>query len=170
MIVNIIIKTLIQVVLISTFIGIFFFTYASKVEENIVKKQCSQIIQDLSDDVKIIVPADTLQKIYTQVIPRIQAPDLSKEDAEVKQKNDVLLKSVTKLIVAFVGIGLTIVSLLIWIFKIPVKEILISSGVSVLFVAIVEYSFLTFFAQNYRTIDSNFVKMKILENINKNIN
>ena len=170
MIINIIIKTIIQVILISTFIGIFFFTYASKVEENIVKKQCAEIIQDLSDDIKIMVPSNTLQQIYTKVIPNIKAPDLSKEDAEVKQKNDVLIKSVTKLIIAFVGIGVSIVALLIWIFKIPVKEILISSGVSVLFVAIVEYSFLTFFAQNYRTIDSNFVKMKILENINKNIN
>ena len=168
MIVNVIIKTLIQVILISSFIGIFFFTYAAKIEENIVKKQCSEIIDDLSDDMKTMVPYDILQKVYTQIVPNMRAPDLSREDADVKQKNDLLLKKITKLISIFIGVGLTLVIGLIWIFKIPIKEILISSGISVLFVAIVEYSFLTFFAQNYRTIDSNFVKMKIIQTLIKN--
>ena len=168
MIVNVIIKTLIQVIIISSFIGIFFFTYAAKIEENIVKKQCSEIIDDLSDDMKTMVPYDILQKVYTQIVPNMRAPDLSREDADVKQKNDLLLKKITKLISIFIGVGLTLVIGLIWIFKIPIKEILISSGISVLFVAIVEYSFLTFFAQNYRTIDSNFVKMKIIQTLIKN--
>lgn len=168
MITNIIIKTIIQVVLIASFIGVFFFTYAAKVEENIVKKQCSEIIEDLSDDLKMLLPPDTLQKLYTQIIPKIQTPDLSKEDADVKVQNDVLLKKVKTLIFLFIVIGLSIASGLIWFFKIPLKDILISSIASVIFVAIVEYSFLTFFAQNYRTIDSNFVKMKIIENIIKN--
>ena len=170
MIINIIIKTLIQVILISSFIGIFFFTYATKIEENIVKKQCAQIIQDLSDDMKTMVPANILEKVYTQIVPNIKAPDLSEQDADVKQKNDVLLKKVSKLVIMFIASGLAIVIGLVWIFKIPLGEILISSGTSVIFVAIVEYSFLTFFAQNYRTIDSNFVKMKIIETLIKNAN
>jgi hypothetical protein len=170
MIVNIIIKTLIPVILISSFIGIFFFTYAAKIEENIVKKQCSQIIEDLSDDIKTMVPSNMLEILYNQIIPKLQAPDLSKEDTDVKQKNDILLKKVTKLISIFIVGGLAIVIALVWFFKIPVKEILIHSSVSLLFVAIVEYSFLTFFAQNYRTIDSNFVKMQIIQTLIKNSN
>lgn len=170
MIVNIIIKTIIQVILISTFIGVFFFTYASKIEENIVKKQCSEIVQDLSDTAKVILPSNIVQDINSTLVPEIKMPDLSKQDEEVKIKNGILLRQVAVLIAIFMTVGIIIVTIMIIVFKVPVREILISSFISVIFVGIVEYSFLTFFAQNYRTIDSNFVKMKIIENVIKNVN
>ena len=157
-----IIKIILSVVMISAFIGVFFFTYEAKVEEKIVKKQSTEIIKDFTDEFKQLVPNENLKSLYNTIAPSLVAPNLSAEDEEVKQSNAALLKKATRIIVIFTVIGLLVAALLCLIYKINPKDMIISTLVTLVFVAIAEYFFVTFLVQNYITIDSNFVRQKII--------
>ena len=157
-----IVKIILSVVLISSFIGIFFFTYEARIEENIVKQQSTEIIQDFMGDFKTLLPPSMLQNVYSAVEPSLVAPDLSVEDENVKESNDALIKHATKIIVIFTVVGLMIAGGLCAMFKINPTKIILNTFITLVFVAIAEFIFVTYLVQNYSTIDSNFVKQKIL--------
>ena len=159
---DIIVKIILSVVVISSFIGIFFFTYESKIEANIVRNQSSEIIKDCALELRELLPDQALQSLYDVVEPSLVAPDLSNEDLDVKTSNDALIKKVVRMIVIFTSIGFLLVALLCLIFKINPKDMLISTALTLVFVAAAEYIFVTYLVQNYSTIDANFVKRKIL--------
>ena len=155
-------KIILSVVVISAFIGIFFFTYEAKVEEKIVKQQSEEIIKDFTSEFRSLLPQPILKDVYNIIEPSLVAPDLSELDEEVRASNQALVKKATRIIVIFVVIGLLLVALLCFIFRINPRDMIISTTITLLFVAIAEYIFVTYLVQNYSTIDSNFVKQKIL--------
>lgn len=155
-------KIILSVVVISAFIGIFFFTYEAKVEERIVKQQSEEIIRDFTSEFRSILPQPILKDVYNRIEPSLVAPDLSELDEEVRASNQALVKKATRIIVIFVVIGLLLVALLCFIFRINPRDMIISTTITLLFVAIAEYIFVTYLVQNYSTIDSNFVRQKIL--------
>ena len=155
-------KIILSVVVISAFIGIFFFTYEAKVEERIVKQQSEEIIKDFTSEFRSLLPQPILKDVYNSIEPSLVAPDLSELDEEVRASNQALVKKATRIIVIFVVIGLLLVALLCFIFRINPRDMIISTTITLLFVAIAEYIFVTYIVQNYSTIDSNFVRQKIL--------
>ena len=157
---------ILSVVLISSFIIIFFFTYASFVEKNIVKNRCKTIVEDLTGTVKHIIPPEYLKYIQDN-ISNIKPPDLIEEDKDVNENNNLLMKKSIKILLVILCIGFSTVFILHRIYKFPLKQLLITNLITLLFVALTEFSFLTFFAQNYITIDSNFIKYKIIDVIVK---
>lgn len=165
MLASVIIKILLNVVLISTFIGIFFFTYETKIEESIVEIQSKEIIQGLFGDFKKVLPPTAMQAVYDIISPKLVAPDMSSEDDYVKKSNKALIKKATKIMASFTIIGLALLIGAAIIFKVPMKDIAISSVATLVFVAIIEYIFLTFMVQHYKTIDANFVKYRILRTL-----
>lgn len=167
MLASVVIKILLNVVLISAFIGIFFFTYETKIEENIVEIQSKEIIQDMTGDFKKVLPPKVMQAVYDIVSPVLVAPDLSEEDEYVKTTNKALIKKATKIIASFTIIGIILLIGAAIIFKVPMKDIVISSVAILVFVAIAEYIFLTFMVQHYKTIDANFVKYTVLQTLAK---
>lgn len=159
-----IVKIILQVVVIFCFIGIFFFTYASHIEKNIVINQTNDIVDDLSGNLKKVLPDDVLDVLRIK-FNQLSRPDLSSQDNDIQQSNNVILKKAIQSIIT-ITISLLLVALLIIIvFKIDIPSI-VDMGketiIILIFVGFVEFSFLTFFAQYYRTIDSNFVKSKII--------
>jgi len=155
-------KIILSVVVISAFIGIFFFTYEAKVEERIVKQQSEEIIKDFTSEFRSLLPQPILKDVYNSIEPSLVAPDLSELDEEVRASNKALVKKATRIIIIFVVIGLLLVALLCFIFRINPRDMIISTTITLLFVAIAEYIFVTYIVQNYSTIDSNFVRQKIL--------
>lgn len=155
-------KIILSVVVISAFIGIFFFTYEAKVEERIVKQQSEEIIKDFTSEFRSLLPQPILKDVYNSIEPSLVAPDLSELDEEVRASNQALVKKASRIIVIFVIIGLLLVALLCFIFRINPRDMIISTTITLLFVAIAEYIFVTYIVQNYSTIDSNFVRQKIL--------
>ena len=155
-------KIILSVVVISAFIGIFFFTYEAKVEERIVKQQSEEIIKDFTSEFRSLLPQPILKDVYNSIEPSLVAPDLSELDEEVRASNQALVKKASRIIVIFVVIGLLLVALLCFIFRINPRDMIISTTITLLFVAIAEYIFVTYIVQNYSTIDSNFVRQKIL--------
>jgi protein-S-isoprenylcysteine O-methyltransferase Ste14 len=155
-------KIILSVVVISAFIGIFFFTYEAKVEQRIVKQQSEEIIKDFTSEFRSLLPQPILKDVYNSIEPNLVAPDLSELDEEVRASNQALVKKATRIIVIFVVIGLLLVALLCFIFRINPRDMIISTTITLLFVAIAEYIFVTYLVQNYSTIDSNFVRYKVL--------
>jgi protein-S-isoprenylcysteine O-methyltransferase Ste14 len=155
-------KIILSVVVISAFIGIFFFTYEAKVEQRIVKQQSEEIIKDFTSEFRSLLPQPILKDVYNSIEPSLVAPDLSELDEEVRASNQALVKKASRIIVIFVIIGLLLVALLCFIFRINPRDMIISTTITLLFVAIAEYIFVTYIVQNYSTIDSNFVRQKIL--------
>jgi protein-S-isoprenylcysteine O-methyltransferase Ste14 len=155
-------KIILSVVLISAFIGIFFFTYEAKIEKRIVKQQSDDIIRDFTSEFRSLLPQPILKDVYNSIEPSLVAPNLSELDQEVRASNEALVKKATRIIVIFVVIGLLLVALLCFIFRINPRDMIISTTITLLFVAITEYIFVTYIVQKYSTIDSNFVRQKIL--------
>ena len=136
MLANVVIKILLNVVLISTFIGIFFFTYETKIEKDIVEIQSTEIIQDLVGDFKKVLPRDVMQAVYDFVSPKLVAPNLESEDEYVKQNNKALIKKATMIMTTFSVVGVTLLIIAAFIFKVDMKEIAIHSVITLVFVGI----------------------------------
>jgi len=154
--------------MISVFIGIFFFTYASKIEKNIVVKRSTEIVNSITSNMKTIIPENQKQIIKSDIIPYLVIPDsLKQADQDVENANNALQKSAIQYIFIFAAACLIIVFCMSFTFKFSFFEIIEENIIVLVFVAITEYIFLTFFAQNYITIDSNFVKSKMIDTLLK---
>lgn len=152
--------------MISVFLGVFFFTYASKVEQNIVVNRSTQIVDDMIITAKNVIPQDKKKVIQAELLPYLVVPNsLEEEDAKVAEANKQLMQTASKAIGIFVLICAIIVSLIALFAKIPLWEMIKDNLVILIFVGLTEYTFLTFFAQNYITIDANYVKEKILSSL-----
>ena len=156
---------LLHVILIASFIVIFFFTYGSKIEGDIVKNQCTEIVNDLMGDIHTVIPEEDRAALHNTIEPLLQAPDMTKLDAEVKEANEKLMQKTIKLIMIVFAIGVGFIAALWVVFRFSVKDLVVHSFLSLFFVAITEYVFLTYFAKNYITIDSNYIKYRALNTL-----
>lgn len=147
--------------LISVFIAIFFFTYASKVEQKIVQERCIEIVDDLTSPLSGI-PLEYKNLIRKQINPYLTvSPSLEQEDQKVAQQNRALLKKTVTVVSVFLVVTFLIIFILSRIYGFSFIEILENNLLVLIFVALTEFVFLTFFAQNYITIDANFIKEKV---------
>jgi hypothetical protein len=151
--------------LISVFIVIFFFTYASRIEQKIVQERCAEIVNDLTAGLESI-PKPYKSFLYTQIGPYLTVPpSLESADAQVVEQNKNLLKKSAIFAGSFLVLSFIAVFILSRIFEFSFLGILKTNLIILVFVGITEFSFLTFFAQNYITIDSNFVKETVLKTV-----
>lgn len=154
--------------MISVFIGIFFFTYASKIEQNIVVKRSTEIVNDITDNMKVVIPNSQKEILKNQIVPYLTIPDsLNEADKDVENANAALRSTALKYIVVFAIVCLGIVGIIAFVNKFSFLEIIEENIIILVFVALTEFLFLTFFAQNYITIDANFVKEKLIDSILK---
>ena len=167
------IKITFQVIIIFIFVGVFFFTYAAHIEKNIVQKQVNDIVVDLLGSAQTLWPTVSPGTNVSDFNASIQASkpkNLAAQDAEVNASNKIILDKAVKSIAIITALGLAVIVAIGFYSKskgerVDYMAILKNDTIILLFVAMVEFSFLTFFAQNYRTIDSNFVKYKTLNTI-----
>lgn len=152
--------------MISVFLGVFFFTYASRVEQKIVVERSTQIVDDMVLTAKNAIPQQQKAMILNEIVPYLVVPQsLEEEDAQVAAANKELMITAAKAIGIFVAICVFLLALLTIFFKVPIVELLKDNFIILIFVGLTEFTFLTYFAQNYITIDANYVKEKILESL-----
>jgi uncharacterized membrane protein YraQ (UPF0718 family) len=152
---------ILHVTLISAFIGIFFFTYASKVEEQIVKDQVNYIVKDFIGDSKNLLGPES--EAIKQMLNNIQAPDLEEEDKMVKEQNSKLFSHAMKILVVGVLIGCCTVYWMSTKYDFDLMELIKVNLILLAFVALTEYVFLTYFGASFRSGDPNVVKKIILD-------
>jgi hypothetical protein len=158
-------NVIIATAMISVFIGVFFFTYASKIEQDIVVKRTTEIVDSMVSSAQIIPPSEKAL-ISTQIAPNLTIPaSLEQQDAEVAAANKQLMIYAAKAIAIFVSICVIVVGCLVYYYKLPLGELIQNNLIILVFVALTEFIFLTFFAQNYITIDGNYVKKTVVESL-----
>ena len=160
---SIIANIILQVILIATLNIFMYFTYTTLIEKSIVESESKRIVFDITNDLRLTLPTKTLAEINKIISPYLVMPDLSKEDAEVLATNRSLTITTVKLLVVLILIGFIVVIAMSIYFKFNLNEIIYHNMIILIFVALVEFVFLTFIVKNYITIDSNYVKYKILE-------
>lgn len=156
---------ILNVTLISTFIGIFFFTYGKKIEENVVKGQSELVASYLAKDISTFIDKDTAQKITSSLSP----PDMTKQDQEVEENNKQLqAQAFNTLLIVLIG-GLLLTIIIAKYYNLNLTNILQTNLTILAFVAITQYVFLTYIGQNFISLDPNFVRHKILISLKKSL-
>lgn len=158
---------ILHVILISALISIFFFTYAAKIEEQIVKEQVEHIIVDLVDPVNMLSPE--YQKVAKMSVQALVAPNMDELDKKVADNNKQLLKKVIMLMSVIIIVGVFIVYKMSKKYNFDFKELMKHNAIILVFVLLTEVSFITFIAKNHRIGDSNFVKKTILVELKKHL-
>lgn len=151
---------ILHVILISTLITIFFFTYAAKVEEDIVKDQVNFIIEDLTDNINML-PEDKKQ-IVRDASNKIVAPDMTELDNKVVDANAKLMKNVMIMVGIVLVVGILIVYMMSKKYDFNFLDLMTHNLIVLFFVFITEFCFITYLGKNFRTGDANFVKKSIL--------
>ena len=159
------INIVINVGLISGFLGIFFFTYAAGVESDIVKINTKIVTDDLMETITPFLNSDVKNKLKTNLTP----PDLKLEDEKVQQSNDKLKITAYTNLMIVVDITLTIAFILSVIYKHPFIKILGINLIVLIFVGLTEFIFIHYIPHKYISADTNFVRYNILTTLHKKI-
>jgi hypothetical protein len=155
-----------NVTMISTFIGIFFFTYGKTIEENVVKGQSELVADYIAKDLSTFIDKPTAQKLASQLSP----PDMTNADKQVELKNTELQRSAFNILILVAIGGLLFTIILAKYYTLNLQSILETNFVILLFVGLTEYIFLTYIGQNFISLDPNFVRLKILQTLQKKMN
>ena len=154
------------VVLIATFISLFFFTYVSNVEGQIVKSQMGLIVTDLTSESKLIL-TDDQRKSIGNMIGEMKVPDMSEQDNEVEENNKKLKLKTMKIFGGLIGVGLLIILFLWKNYNLNMGEITKYSLITLAMVALTEFVFVTFISKQYQMVDPNYVKYLFVNNLAK---
>lgn len=163
--VHMIINIMINIGLISALLGIFFFTYASIVEESIVKANASIGVTNIMEAISPLLNNNIKQKIKTD----LKVPDLDKEDIEAKNKNNILMNDAFSKLLIILDIGLTGGFILCTIYKHSFKHVLLLNLIITALVGCTEYIFLSFIPANFISVDTNFIRYTILTTLKSKI-
>lgn len=157
------------VILIASFISVFFFTYVSKVEGQIVQNQMARIVNDLTSGNELILTPDQKRIIGTVIQSGLKTPDMSDVDAKVEANNNELKKKALKIFGTMVLVGCAIIAAIYVKYKgtdkaINLTEIVQYSMIILALVAATEFIFVSEITKNYEIIDPNYVRYLILDN------
>lgn len=158
------VNIIVSVTLFSIFLSVFYFTYTSRIEEEILTIQIKNLVNNLSGGIKKLnLDKNQIKK----VIDNITLPDLSKQDKEVEDHDNQLKK---KAFFIFGIISLVCVILMFifaYFYNVNVKSIILGNLLLLCFVALTEWFFLNFVAKSYMSLDINMVKRILIEEIEK---
>jgi hypothetical protein len=153
-----IINIIMNVGLISGFLGVFFFTYAAGVEQEIVQKNTKIITDDLMQGIAPALNVKTKQNLLIN----LKAPDLSQADADTLASNTKLTKDALAQLFLILDIGLTLSFIISILYKHSFISALGLNLIIMLFVGLTEFTFINFIPYRFIAADTNFVRYTIL--------
>ena len=142
------------------FVPILFFTYGAYIEKETVRGQTERLVDSMLEDVN-------RAGIQNSAIPRV-TEDTSMDDT-VKQINDGIIKNAFM----YTGIALAggvVLSILLWKIakeKFDLSHIIYENFGLLFLVAVTEIAFFGLVSRNYRTLDTNEIKVYILDKLVK---
>ena len=142
-----------------------FFTYVAAIERYIVKSQVETLMDDFTKDYKVFVGTNTgLVNVNNDPIDNL--------DKKVIDNNDELIKKSFIILSVCCAVGI-LFCISTWLiikkfFKkhsFSMKSIVIQNSILLLFVVITELLFFGLVTRNYKTIDINEIKSKIIDTL-----
>ena len=148
--------------LITTFITIFFFTYAKNIEKKIIIKNVEYIVDDFSEDIFPLLSNNIKLKLYRK-IKDYKLPDMTEADTFVENSNKKLVSKSYNLILVIFIISILSSYIICKIYNLDFYEILITNIFLACAVMITEYIFLNLVIFNWILADPNQVKAQIVK-------
>lgn len=162
-------NVIMNVVLFSAFIGIFFFTYGTYIEKQVFKSQIDYLFDNLLGSVKIVAPEVSN---FKPIISNIKLPDMSAVDAQVNESNKKVRMTAMKAISALIVVGILSIGLIGHFGKLGdiskakfFKTLLMYDSIALIFVGLTEFTFATEFASKYMTLDVNRIKRDVFNKL-----
>jgi hypothetical protein len=137
------------------FIGIFFFTYAKDVEKDIVVNNVRYLIDTLIPNLNLLPQSS--YNILKNNVNNIKLANMDKEDAEVTNANNELLKKSAKVLGIVLVLSLAFSYYMCNKYNLDFNDLLYHNLILVGCVALVEFMFLNLIAKNYISADPNIV-------------
>ena len=163
------VNIILQVSFIFTFLTLFFFAYVQRVEKEEFESQLNLVVDSIMKDVQIPAKYLTLNNVsgMAGAIEAIkQHTLLSSSDSAVIAKNKEIKLTALKILSIFIGVTILIlVGLLLVQVCIPIGYHIQEAMMSILFIGLTEFAFLTFIASKYISADPIAIKTKIAEKV-----
>lgn len=160
-------KISMNVLFISLFIAIFYFTYAPILEKHVIEHDMDLLCYELLNTSKVF--GSDINKLISENVNNIKLPDLSHDDFEIDKTNRSVINNVVLYNIIFIIIVLVLIYLATKYSKesLNLSEIVTENIIILIFVGFIEFSFITFFGSRYVTIDPNKTKLSILSSLRK---
>jgi len=153
------------IIFVASFLVIFFFTYAAKIEEQVVKNQVNFIIQDFIKPFKIFTSTPQTTDTMKLFLNSISLPNMDEEDKKVAEHNKEVLMGSLKII----GSSFIVVMIILYYmskhFNFSFGKILKENLIIICFVGLTEFMFLTYLGSKYISADPNFVKKTLINKL-----
>ena len=156
-----IVQIILNITLVSTIIGVLFFTYGKTIEKKIVEEQSAYIAKTIATDIKIFLPLELRQNIAAQ----LQVPDMREADARVEVANAALQDQAVVVLGILFIVGIIVTLIICKIGNVNKTHVAIEAAVILVFVVATEVLFLNIIARNYKSADPNFVKCELLRSV-----
>lgn len=151
--------------LISTFIAVFFFSYVSSIEAEIIKTQISTTLENFLSGMNLILTPSEKEEILRIIGNSIKVPDMSASDNQVQKVNSKLIQKSIIIFSTLIAVGFVVLGILRYNYSFELTEMLKYSLIILCLIAGTEILFVTFVTKNYRLIDPNFLTFTIVENL-----
>ena len=171
-------KVLLNVFLISVFISVLFFTYGVYVEKNTITSQMDILAHEFSDVYKLSGEDNNIKLkdyIKTKLLSKENIKKIQEEDHHHMKGNEKIINKVKLYIGIFAGVVIFIILLHAYLEHLQLKKnsplqksklpgILGESFFILIFIAITEVIFISFFGSKYMSLDMNGLKLEIIKN------
>jgi hypothetical protein len=149
-----------------SFIALFFFTYVTDIEREVVLNNVNYIINELGGSLPILL--DGLpQRDIIKSLDLVKLDDMKEADETVKKINDKIIHNSLVIFTSFFAVSLVICLSICIYFKLDIVEILSTNLLLLGGIALVEFVFVNFIIRNYISADINGIFKNILITIKK---
>ena len=164
------ITVIINVLFISLFLGVFFFTYGAYIEAESVKAQMEFLAVQITDNIKILGPGPV--KAFKLMLGAAPDIDFHEEDqAVVLANNNTLFKAFSaNVIFTILVVGIVYVMYKSSNTYINLNDIIKNNFIILCFIALTEYLFLTIFGSQFLSLNPNSIKYNVVLNLKKLLN
>lgn len=159
------ITIIINVLLISLFIAIFFFTYGIYIEDSIIKSQMNFLATNISDIIKLFGP--NITNDIKKTINNLPKIDFTNVDSNIQIKNKTVKHNAL-----IANIIFTIFTILLVIFlynrsgaEINLFNILIKNFIILLFVGLTYFIFIFFYGSKFISVNPNLIYYNIIKHL-----
>lgn len=159
-------KVLINVLFISVFISLFFFTYGARIEQKVVEDQMEFLCINITNMAKL--GGKEINQQMKDYINKITVPDLSEEDKKARNNNNNIMKRIINLVIGFfIAVSFIIFGVYTQFGNktYDLGEIVTNNFIILLFIGLTEFAFLTFFGAKFISIDPNKTKLSIIKHL-----
>ncbi len=156
-----------HVTLIALLIGAFYFTYIPVVEKSVVKREVSDVMDSIANDIHTVIPKDDLAFLKPLVEKYVKAPDMRKQDEEAAAHNRSLMFNAAKYLGILTAVSVAAIFGLWYFFDVDMGHLFVTNGILLVVVAVTYFVFTTLVIKNYRSADPNFVKLALVKTMKK---